>query len=91
MQAKPFSLINQKYLSKEENKIKFLESSLKSPNNIGKEDDEYIPLKETEIQNIKTQMIILPPSRILENISNKKNFTPSKKKRKILNKKRKIS
>lgn len=99
MQAKPFSLTNQKFLSKEENKIKYLESRLKSPNNIGKAPAEYIPLKETEIQNIKTQMIILPPSRILENISNKKNFTTSKKKRNIANvkiemflsKKRKIS
>ena len=85
MQKKSISLINQKLLSKEENKIKFLESRLKSPNNVGKAPAEYIPLKETEIENIKTQMIILPPSAILENLSNKKNITPIKKKRNITN------
>jgi hypothetical protein len=99
MQKKAISIINQKSLSKEENKIKFLESRLKSPNNVGKAPAEYIPLKDTEIENIKTQMIILPPSVVLENISNKKNITPIKKKGNItnlkiemfLNKKRKNS
>ena len=99
MQKKAISIINQKLLSKEENKIKFLESRLKSPNNVGKAPAEYIPLKDTEIENIKTQMIILPPSVVLENISSKKNTTPIKKKGNItnlkiemfLNKKRKKS
>ena len=97
MQNKTISLINQKILSKEESKIKYLEGRLKSPNNIGNAPAEYIPLKQAEIDKIKAQMIIIPPSTI--NISNKKRITPSKKKRSItnvkiemfLNKKRKNS
>ena len=96
MQTKTISYFNQKILEKEENKIKFLENRLNSPNNVGRAPAEYIPLKENEIQNIKTQMIILPPSKIL---TNKNKITPSNKKKNItevkiemfLNKKRKPS
>ena len=99
MQTKTISFINQQFLEKEENKIKFLESRLNSPNNIGKSPAEYIPLKENEIQNIKTQMIILPPTKILTNFTNKNKISPLKNKKNItevkiemfLNKKRKLS
>ena len=98
MQTKALSYFNSKISAKEENKIKFLENRLNSPNNVGKAPSEYIPLKEAEIQNIKTQMIIIPPSQIYTNFSNKKR-SPSKKKKNIaevkiemfLNKKRKSS
>ena len=99
MQTKTFSYYNPKISAKEENKIKFLENRLNSPNNVGKAPAEYIPLKEAEIQNIKTQMIIIPPSQIFTNFSNKRKISPSKKKKNItevklemfLNKKRKSS
>ena len=99
MQTKAFSYFNPKISAKEENKIKFLENRLNSPNNVGKAPAEYIPLKEAEIQNIKTQMIIIPPSQIFTNFSNKRKISPSKKKKNItevklemfLNKKRKSS
>ena len=99
MKTKLISFYNQKILEKEENKIKFLENRLNSPNNIGKSPAEYIPLKEEEIQNIKTQMILLPPNKIFSNFTNKKINSPPKKKKNnseikiemFLNKKRKPS
>ena len=99
MQTKSFSYFNSKNSAKEENKIKFLENRLHSPNNVGKAPAEYIPLKEAEIQNIKTQMIIMPPNQNFTNFSNKKIISSSKKKKNItevkiemfLNKKRKPS
>ena len=97
--TKTISFFNQKILSKEENKIKFLESRLSGPNNEGRTPVEYTPLKETEIENIKTKMLILPPVQLFENFSKKRNYSTSRKKRNItevkiemfLNKKRKYS
>ena len=99
MQTKTISYYNQKILAKEENKIKYLENRLNSPNNVGKAPAEYIPLKDTEIQNIKTQMIILPPTKIFANFANRKKLSPLKRKKTVtevkiemfLNKKRQSS
>ena len=99
MQTKSISYFNPKFLAKEENKIKFLENRLNSPNNVGSTPVQFIPLKEKEIENIKTQMVILPPSKYFCKISNKNKIFPTKKKNNItelkiemfLNKKRNIS
>mgnify|MGYP002624685295 CR=1 FL=1 len=90
------SFFNQKFLAKEETKIKFLEGRLSSPNNEGMPPADYTPLKEKEIENIKTQILILPPSGMFTDFTNKKSFTPTKTKKsnndikieKFLNKKR---
>ena len=75
------SFFNQKFLAKEENKIKFLEGRLSSPNNEGIPPADYTPLKEKEIENIKTQILILPPSGMFTDFTNKRNFTRSKSKK----------
>ena len=75
------SFFNQNYLAKEENKIKFLEGRLSSPNNEGIPPADYTPLKEKEIENIKTQILILPPSGMFTDFTNKRNYTPSKSKK----------
>ena len=75
------SFFSQKFLAKEENKIKFLEGRLSSPNNEGMPPADYTPLKEKEIENIKTQILILPPSGMFTDFTNKRKFTPSKSKK----------
>ena len=90
------SFFNQKFFAKEENKIKYLEGRLSSPNNEGMPPADYTPLKEKEIENIKTQILILPPSSMFTDFTNKRNLTPSKSKKgnneikieKFLNRKR---
>ena len=72
------SFFNQKFLEKEENKIKFLEGRLSSPNNEGIPPADYTPLKEKEIENIKTQILILPPSGTFTDFINKRNYASSK-------------
>ena len=80
----------------EENKIKNIESRLMGPNNEGKAPSECQPLKESELENIKTKIILnnpLAPKEIKENInnsSNKKNVinTEIKTDEKFLQKKR---
>ena len=66
----------------EENKIKNIESRLMGPNNEGKAPSECQPLKESELENIKTKIILnapLAPKEIKENINtineNNKNKT----------------
>ena len=56
----------------EENKIKNIESRLMGPNNEGKAPSECQPLKESELENIKTKIILngpLAPKEIKENIN----------------------
>ena len=80
----------------DENKIKNIESRLMGPNNEGKAPSECQPLKESELENIKTKIILnnpLAPKEIKENInnsSNKKNVinTEIKIEEKFLQKKR---
>ena len=80
----------------DENKIKNIESRLMGPNNEGKAPSECQPLKESELENIKTKIILnnpLAPKEIKENInnsSNKKNVinTEIKTEEKFLQKKR---
>ena len=80
----------------DENKIKNIESRLMGPNNEGKAPSECQPLKESELENIKTKIILnnpLAPKEIKENInnsSNKKNVinTEIKTEDKFLQKKR---
>ena len=87
----------------EENKIKNIENRLMGPNNEGKAPSECQPLKESELENIKTKIILngpLAPKEIKENINtindtNKiksiniiKNNTINKSEEKFLNKKR---
>lgn len=52
----------QKMLTIEENKIKTLENRLMGPNSEGKYPSEYIPLKDGEIENIKTKILLNEPS-----------------------------
>ena len=87
----------------EENKIKNIENRLMGPNNEGKAPSECQPLKQSELENIKTKIILngpLAPKEIKENINtindtNKiksiniiKNSTINKSEEKFLNKKR---
>ena len=87
----------------EENKIKNIESRLMGPNNEGKAPSECQPLKESELENIKTKIILnapLAPKEIKENLNiindtskNKtinlvKNITGIKSEEKFLQKKR---
>ena len=89
----------------EENKIKSIESRLMGPNNEGKAPSECQPLKESELENIKTKIILngpLAPKEIKENINtindnNKtktiniiKNASINKSEEKFLNKKRNL-
>lgn len=89
----------------EENKIKSIESRLMGPNNEGKAPSECQPLKESELENIKTKIILngpLAPKEIKENINtindnNKtktiniiKNASLNKSEEKFLNKKRNL-
>jgi len=56
----------------EENKIKNIENRLMGPNNEGKAPSECQPLKESELENIKTKIILngpLAPKEIKENIN----------------------
>ena len=56
----------------EENKIKSIENRLMGPNNEGKAPSECQPLKESELENIKTKIILngpLAPKEIKENIN----------------------
>ena len=89
----------------EENKIKSIESRLMGPNNEGKAPSECQPLKESELEKIKTKIILngpLAPKEIKENINtindnNKtktiniiKNASINKSEEKFLNKKRNL-
>ena len=89
----------------EENKIKSIENRLMGPNNEGKAPSECQPLKESELENIKTKIILngpLAPKEIKENINtindnNKtktiniiKNSSVNKSEEKFLNKKRNL-
>ena len=68
----------------EENKIKSIENRLMGPNNEGKAPSECQPLKESELENIKTKIILngpLAPKEIKENI----NIINENNKNKIIN------
>ena len=90
----------------EENKIKSIENRLMGPNNEGKAPSECQPLKESELENIKTKIILngpLAPKEIKENINTinennknkiintpKNNNTINKSEEKFLQKKRNL-
>ena len=85
LQPKPLKGISTKILIINENKIKNLENRLMGPNSEGKAPSESQPLKESEIENIKTKILLnapLAPKEIKENINtinennkNKNNIT----------------
>ena len=72
LQPKPLGLISSKLILLDDNKIKNLENRLMGPNNEGKAPSECQPLKESELENIKTKMLLngpLAPREIKENIN----------------------
>ena len=72
LEPKPLGGLNSKILLLDENKLKNLENRLMGPNNEGKAPSEFQPLKESEIENIKTKIILngpLAPKEIKENIN----------------------
>ena len=72
LQPKPLSVISQKLILLDENKLKNLENRLMGPNSEGKAPSECQPLKESELENIKTKMLLngpLAPKEIKENIN----------------------
>jgi len=85
LQPKPLVGLNPKLLLLDENKIKNIENRLMGPNNEGKAPSECQPLKESELENIKTNILLngpLAPKEIKENINiinennkNKNNLT----------------
>ena len=71
LQPKPLVGLNTKLLL-DDNKIKNLENRLMGPNNEGKAPSECQPLKESELENIKTNILMngsLAPKEIKENIN----------------------
>ena len=71
-QPKPLVGLNPKMFLLDENKIKNIENRLMGPNNEGKAPSECQPLKESELENIKTKIILngpLAPKEIKENIN----------------------
>ena len=82
MQTKTITYFNPYFLDKEGNKIKFLENRLNNQNNVGNISTDFIPLKEKENEKIiKTQMIILPPSKYFSKFYKKSKNKKSKKKK----------
>ena len=82
MQTKTITYFNPYFLDKEGNKIKFLENRLNNQNNVGNISTDFIPLKEKENEKIiKTQMIILPPSKYFSKFYKKSKNIKSKKKK----------
>ena len=85
LQPKPLGGLNSKLSLLDENKIKNIENRLMGPNNEGKAPSECQPLKESELENIKTNILLngsLAPKEIKENINiinennkNKNNLT----------------
>ena len=72
LEPKPIGGLNSKILLLDENKLKNLENRLMGPNNEGKAPSEFQPLKESEIEKIKTKIILngpLAPKEIKENIN----------------------
>ena len=72
LQPKPLGGLNPKLLLLDENKIKNIENRLMGPNNEGKAPSECQPLKESELENIKTNILLngpLAPKEIKENIN----------------------
>ena len=72
LEPKPLGGLNPKILILDENKLKNLENRLMGPNNEGKAPSEFQPLKESELENIKTKIILngpLAPKEIKENIN----------------------
>ena len=72
LQPKSICSLNPKLILLDENKLKNLENRLMGPNNEGKAPSECQPLKENEIENIKTKMLFnghLAPKEIKENIN----------------------
>ena len=72
LQPKPLIGLNPIKFLLDENKIKNLENRLMGPNNEGKAPSECQPLKESELENIKTKIILngpLAPKEIKENIN----------------------
>ena len=72
LQPKSLCSLNPKLILLDDNKLKNLENRLMGPNNEGKAPSECQPLKENEIENIKTKMLFnghLAPKEIKENIN----------------------
>ena len=72
LQPKSICSLNPKLILLDENKLKNLENRLMGPNNEGKAPSECQPLKESELENIKTKMLLngpLAPKEIKENIN----------------------
>ena len=72
LQPKPLSSLASKIILLDENKLKNLENRLMGPNNEGKAPSESQPLKESELENIKTKILLnapLAPKEIKENIN----------------------
>ena len=72
LQPKPLGGLNSKLSLLDENKIKNIENRLMGPNNEGKAPSECQPLKESELENIKTNILLngsLAPKEIKENIN----------------------
>ena len=72
LQPKPLSSLASKILILDENKLKNLENRLMGPNSEGKAPSESQPLKESELENIKTKILLnapLAPKEIKENIN----------------------
>ena len=92
LQPKPLNGLNNKLLLLDENKIKNIENRLMGPNNEGKAPSECQPLKESELENIKTKMLLNGPlatNEIKENI-NKINENNKNKNNNILKKNKEI-
>ena len=72
LEPKPLGGLNSKILLLDETKLKNLENRLMGPNSEGKAPSEFQPLKESELENIKTKIILnghLAPKEIKENIN----------------------
>ena len=72
LQPKSLCSLNPKLILLDDNKLKNLENRLMGPNNEGKAPSECQPLKENELENIKTKMLFnghLAPKEIKENIN----------------------
>ena len=72
LQPKPLDLMTSKFVLLDDNKFNNLERRFLGPNNEGKAPSECQPLKESELENIKSKILLngpLAPKEIKENIN----------------------
>ena len=72
LQPKPLDLMTSKFVLLDDNKFNNLERRFMGPNNEGKAPSECQPLKESELENIKSKILLngpLAPKEIKENIN----------------------